>query len=128
MNHDSAEEDEESTLSSLLDELDDIRNSAGAVLDDDDDDDDDGRFDPLAAGRNVNMNETFDAPPSKPKQVCEHDFYTADGGVCFLGAEVSAMQMRSVGKDFDGIFRGEFYEASCVTSTRFRRDRSFLFI
>ncbi|CAM9306568.1 unnamed protein product [Hapterophycus canaliculatus] len=60
----SAEEDEESTLSSLLGELDDIRNSAGAVLDDDDD----GRFDPLAAGADYDMNETVDAPPLKPKQ------------------------------------------------------------
>lgn len=51
----SAQEDEESSLSSLLDELDDIRQSA--VLDDMDDD--------------IDMDETVDAPPPRPQEVRE---------------------------------------------------------
>ena len=51
----SAQEDEESSLSSLLNELDDIRNSA--VLDDFDDE--------------IDMDETVDAPPPQPQGVRE---------------------------------------------------------
>ncbi|CAN0384231.1 unnamed protein product [Ectocarpus sp. 8 AP-2014] len=53
------EEDEESTLSSLLHELDDIRNSTGAMLDDMDDGDDH-----TSNGIEVDMDETVDAPPA----------------------------------------------------------------
>lgn len=50
----SDEEDEESTLSSLLGELDDIRNSS--MLDDLDEDD-----------VSIDMDETVDVPPPPPK-------------------------------------------------------------
>ncbi|CAM9467978.1 unnamed protein product, partial [Ectocarpus sp. 4 AP-2014] len=64
------EEDEESTLSSLLHELDDIRNSAGTMLDDMDDGDD-----RTNNGIEVDMDETVDAPPAHAQGKMDFDSY-----------------------------------------------------